>query len=116
MIDEITRIALGQYLDDFELGKKMSEAFGIKTKDDGPEEKFGDDRLGVNSLFGNIGITVVLIILVLFVLTIIVYFTNRCIKRSKFSQKSKERIKLLQEKIFFNPLIRITLLNTLQWN
>ena len=73
----------------------MSEAFGIKTKDDGPEEKFGDDRLGVNSLFGNIGITVVLIILVLFVLTIIVYFTNRCIKRSKFSQKSKERIKLL---------------------
>ena len=34
IFDEMTKIALGQYFDDFEFGNKVQDELGIQTKDD----------------------------------------------------------------------------------
>ena len=34
----------------------------------------------------------------------------------KLSTKAKERIEWLKQKVFYNPLIRFSMLNTLKWN
>ena len=39
-----------------------------------------------------------------------------CSKRFNFSPKAKERIRRLKNKIFYNPLIRYSLLNTMSYN
>ena len=72
--------------------------------------------MGVDSILGNIGITIILAIIVLILLILVIYLLNKCKNKKKLSQKSRDRITSLTEKVFFNPLIRFSLLNTLKWN
>ena len=52
-------------------------------------------------------------LLLILVTVILVKYSDSCCRLSK---KAKERVKWLKQKVFFNPLIRYSLLNTLKWN
>ena len=52
-------------------------------------------------------------------LTLVVVITSVavfCLKRCKLSEKGKERVKSLKQKIFWNPLIRYTMLSAIKLN
>lgn len=62
LVKEIKRIFLGEYLEDLEIGHKMSSVLGIESNSDvnDPDEKIGDERLGSDQISANFGITFIL--------------------------------------------------------
>ena len=77
------KIALQEYVDKLEIGKKVQEAFGIPTTEesDSTAEKVGTSRLGSSSLFENIGATLLIFTVILLILFLIVYGIYRLSKR-----------------------------------
>ena len=82
LFHEIKRIFLAEYIEDLEIGQKISNAFGIETrnKDEVPGDNVGHDRLGSDDIFKNFGITLILasfVFLVLIGLVIIIVLVSR---------------------------------------
>ena len=79
------------------------------------EERLGDSRLGGDSVFGNLGVTILMasgIFICLILLVLLLIFLCRRCNSEKFDQKAK----MLRQKFFFNPLIRYVMLNSLKLN
>ena len=77
---ELRRITLGEFLDDLQFGKNLSEFFGLSSEEDsandGLEEKVGEERLGSKYITKNLGITFFLLtgLILLILLTVLCFF------------------------------------------
>ena len=109
---------MGEYIEDLEVGKKISNAFGIETRNkvEHPEDDIGEDRLGSDDVFGNFGITLILAIFVILLLIVIVFIVIYVSRRTELSQKNKDRLEKLKYMIFYNAIIRFAFLNALKFN
>ena len=94
LLFEIKRIFLGEYIEDLEVGQKMSNAFGIETRNklEQPEDNIGEDRLGSNDVFGNFGITLILAIFVFLLLIGLLFIVILMSRRIALSQTNKDRL------------------------
>ena len=54
--------------------------------------------------------------LIFLIIVIVITIIVACCKRSKLSEKNKERVENLKRKIMYNPLIRYVMLNSLKFN
>ena len=117
---EIRRVALGEYLNDFQIGKNIAKFLGLSGtglyEDGDGTEKMGKERLGSKYIFDNLGVTLILITFAILIIAFIVILLLLCSKVCSLSPKTKERIEKLKNKIFYNPLIRYSLLNTMNLN
>ena len=82
LLIKIRRIFLGEYIDDLQIGNRLSEALNIKvfSKYDAPEQKFGPDGIGSDEISANFGVTFILgslIFLLLIILVVIAIFISR---------------------------------------
>ena len=114
ILRELRRVVLAEYMDDLEIGKKFLEWLGINPAEEVVGERSGSSRLGTNSLYENFGATIMVIILLFMLLILIVVGFVKCARR--LSMKCRERITDCKRRIFFNPLIRFTYLNSLKFN
>ena len=109
------RIVLGEFVDDFDIGTKIAEWLNIsKSSADSSEEPVGDERLGPKNIFGSFGPSMIVIVLILLLVILIIAIAVTCSKYGKVSQKTYERMQKLKRLIFWNPLIRFTMLNSLK--
>lgn len=105
-------------MDDFDFGKQVMTAFGMDPKQESAtEEKLGKERLGGSSnVFTSFGATLLLGSLVFLIIILMLVAIILISRRVKVSDKNRERIKKLKRKIFFNPIVRYLLLNSLKLN
>ena len=68
------------------------------------------------SVFGNIGISQLLILMSFLTFVLLLILLIKLRSRIKLSDKTKARIMKVKEKVFYNPLIRYLLLNALKFN
>ena len=89
---------MGEYIEDLEVGQKMSNALGIETKNkiEQLEDNIGENRLGSDDVFGNFGITLILAIFVFLLLIGLVSIVILVSRRTELSQKNKERLEKLK--------------------
>ena len=115
---ELRRMALGELIDDLEVGQKVQSMFGIENLGDNDFEvqKFGRERLGSAELTVNFGPTFLVVLCVIAVLTILAVLLYQLTKKCKLSTKWEERFKKLERRFLFNPMIRFLLLNSLKFN
>ena len=114
---ELKRIALGEFMDDLDVGTEVAGVLGIEIGDSNAvDEEVGESRLGTGSAFSNFGATLVLGSILFLLLIILIVIIVIIASRTQCSEKSKERMKKLKSKVFFNPIIRYLLLNSLKLN
>ena len=91
---EIKRIFLAEYIEDLEVGQKMSNAFGIETRNkvEEPQDNIGEDRMGSDDVFGNFGITLILAIFVFLLLIGLLFIVILMSRRIALSQTNKDRL------------------------
>lgn len=114
---ELKRIALGEFMDDLDVGNEIAGVLGIEIDNtNAVDEEVGEERLGSGSPFSNFGATLllgsILFTVVILLLVIAIFIASRV----KCSDKCKERMKNWKRKVFFNPIIRYLLLNSLKLN
>ena len=83
---EIRRVTLGEFMDDLEIGKKVSKIIGLPQSDDLEEigaEKVGRSRLGPDQILNNMGVTLVLMSLTLVFLILLVMTIFYCVRHYK---------------------------------
>ena len=85
IFEQLTKIALGQYIDDLEIGAKVSAVFGMESSENGPEDKQGTERMGSKSLLSNLGITILLVCIGLVIIVLVVLCLKTYRNRSKLS-------------------------------
>jgi len=117
MFYELKRITLGEFMDDLDFGGTVMEAIGMPANEaSSTEEIVGEDRLGSSSPLESFGATLLLgsllFILILFLLILVIVL----VKRSNPSPKCRERAKKMKRLVFFNPIIRYLVLNSLKLN
>ena len=104
-------------MDDLDIGAEIAGVLGIDINDKNPvDEKVGEERLGSGSPFSNFGATLMLgsILFTFFILILVVVIL--LLQRVKCSPKMKEKVHGLKRKVFYNPIIRYLLLNSLKLN
>ena len=119
LLHEFRRIALGEFMEDLEVGNKISSILGIESNDSSAVDEAvdEDERLGTqNSIFSNFGITFVIGSALLTFIVLLIVLLIIASRRYQCSTKNKARMKSLKQKIFFNPIIRYLLLNALKLN
>ena len=84
---EFRRIFLGEFVDDFEIGRKISDAFGIKKNPENTEQKIGEERMGNGDIVANMGISYLLISIAIFLLIMIVFVGAYLSKKYALSEK-----------------------------
>ena len=104
LLHQFKRIALGEFMDDLDWADQVSEELKIPTDEEQSE------------LLSGLGLTLILASATLLILVILVLIINLVLKGCKLSPKWQSRLKWLKQKVFWNPLIRYTLLNTLKLN
>ena len=102
-------------MDEVDIGEAIGIEF-LEKREKYPTELIGDDRLGNPDPVKNLGTTFLLLTGVFVVLIIIVVVIICIARRTRLSDKNKERCDKLKGKIFYNALIRYTLLNALKLN
>ena len=113
------RIALFEFLDDYEISGKVMSGIGIDNlmpEKDVAGEKVGSDRLGYSSTLKNLGATFLFLTIVFAILIILVIGLVFICKRIKLSDANKRRLADIQKAVFFNALIRYSLVNALKLN
>ena len=70
---EFRRITLGEFVDDFEAGRKLSDAFGIKSNPENSEQKIGEERMGNGDIIANMGISNILVSIAIVLLFVFVF-------------------------------------------
>ena len=106
---------MGEFMDEIDIGTAIGVEF-LEKKENEPTEVIGDDRLGNPNPIKNLGTTLLLLTGVFVGLIIIVLVIICVARRIRLSDKNKERCAMLKGKIFYNALIRYTLLNALKLN
>ena len=118
MLQEFRRIVLGEFMDDLDFGKEIANLFGLQTSEDtAADETVGEERLSQGrSVFSNLGISLILFTLIFLTLILLLVLAIKLKRKMALSDKTKERIVKIKEKIFYNPIIRYLLLNSLKLN
>ena len=117
IIYELKRIALGEFMDDFDFANTINETIGLPiNENDSTTETVDEERLGSASISESFGATLILFSIVFVILILLVAMTIIMVRRFKLSNKMKERINSLKTKIFWNPIIRYLILNSLKLN
>jgi len=102
-------------MDDVDFGNIIMEALGLPPNENSSsEEKVGEARLGSGSIGKSFGATLLLGTLIFVIIVLIVILVIYIAKRVKLSEKTKERIKGLKTKVFWNPIVRYLVLNSLK--
>ena len=90
---------------------------GIETQEDSStDEKVGEERLGSSSPLTSFGPTLVLATIAFILLVAIVVVIIIVARRYQCSEKNRERVKKVKRMVFFNPIIRYLVLNSLKLN
>jgi hypothetical protein len=120
ILDNLMSVVLGQFMDDIELTGTITREIGLSglstKKDDPAGEKVGTDRLGDSDIFKNLGVTFFLLTGLFLVVIVIVGLLFFLCRNFRLCVCFKNKIKATLKKIFFNAIIRYTLLNTLKLN
>ena len=88
LLRELKRIALGEFVDDLELGNKVRLFFSFEPLESyTAEEKVGQERLGPTDAFASIGPTLILVSVVFSLIILIVLILVFIGKKSKTSVK-----------------------------
>mmetsp|Transcript_20732 Transcript_20732/g.25371 ORF Transcript_20732/g.25371 Transcript_20732/m.25371 type:complete len:301 (-) Transcript_20732:1007-1909(-) len=118
LLYQLKRIALGEFMDDFDIGNDLMKVMGLPPNEaSATEEKVGEERLGGSSnALSSLGATLLLGSLVFVLIIIMLVAVIVISRRVKFSDKCRERVKKLKQKVFYNPIIRYLLLNSLKLN
>mmetsp|Transcript_28884 Transcript_28884/g.38508 ORF Transcript_28884/g.38508 Transcript_28884/m.38508 type:complete len:256 (+) Transcript_28884:67-834(+) len=112
---ELKRIALGEFMDDLDVGDKVNEIFGLPPNEDSAaEEKVAEERLGSGSVAQNFGVTLLLGTIIFALLLVIILVVIFIAKRANLRDKAKDKVKSLKTKIFWNPIVRYLTLNSLK--
>ena len=118
---ELRSIALGEFLEELEIGKHLARYLGISTDEESEsalgEEKVGMARLGSKYMSENMGVTFFVFTGIIFAIALLVYGIYWCCKicQSRFP-RFFEKIQKLKNKLFWNPIIRYTYLNAIKLN
>ena len=118
VLHELRKISLGEFLDDLEIGGNILRLLGINSgKKSVTEEVVGEDRLGSRKdIFANFGSTLILASIGMLVVIIAVCTLIILLRRVKCSKKCKENFQKLKKALFWNPLIRYIVINSLKLN
>lgn len=105
-------------MEGLEIGNTVGNSLGIPSEtSSGTEEKVGEERLGSGNVSASLGVTLVLgsmaFVAIILVVLLLLWLRKRC---KNMSEKNKQRLDGLKSKVFWNPLIRYTLLNALKLN
>ena len=114
---ELRKIALGEFLDDLELGARINETLGIQgSSNSSTDTKVGEERLGSADILTSFGPTsIVLTALFTFILILVTILVVLC-RRSSLCQRCSKCVQAVASKVFFNPIIRYVMLNSLKLN
>ena len=118
---ELRKIALGEFLEELQIGKNLAEFFGIPSdsgsESDLKEDQVGIQRLGSKFISQNLGVSffvsTALIVLTLGLILGFYWCFKNC--QSKFPRLF-ERLQKLKTKVLWNPIIRYTYLNSIKFN
>lgn len=115
-MNELRKIALGEFMDDLDLSSKINSFFGIEKEAGAEEQKVGEDRLGSTSIFASFGATMLIgsIVFAGIIVVIVLLVVNR--KKLKVSDKVFGILNKIKQKIFWNAIIRYLFLNYLKLN
>lgn len=80
------------------------------------EEKVGKERLGSSSIFDSFGATLLLCSIIFLVIVALIAILVFIARRVQLNEKRKAQIKKLKTKVFWNPIIRYLVLNSLKLN
>ena len=80
------------------------------------DEKVGEERLGSSSLFESFGATLLLGTIVFILILVVVVIVIIVVRRTRPSPKCRERVQKIKHAVFFNPIIRYMVLNSLKLN
>ena len=70
---------MGEFIDDLEAGKWISDKLGFAdSKSAGEEENLGDSRLGSKDLFSSMGLTIVIFTFIFIIIILIAVLIVRC--------------------------------------
>ena len=105
-------------MEGLEVGNTIGSSIGIPQEtSSGSEQKVGEERLGSGNVSASLGVTLVLgsmvFVAIVLVVLLLLWLRKRC---KNLSEKNKQRLDGLKSKVFWNPLIRYTLLNALKLN
>ena len=117
LLYELKHIALGEFADDLEIGNDINNFFGLPPNESSStEELVGDARLGSSSVALNLGATLligtIIFVVIILIITLAIVFTQKC----TCTLKCKERVEYLRRKVYWNPIIRYLILNSLKLN
>ena len=121
---ELRKIALGEFLDDLDLGNIINDIFGIDSgaaasDDNQVKDIVGEERLEHNGqgVFSSFGPTFIIASSILLCFIVIVLILIICLRKRNTGccDKCKRCINYITTKLFFNPLIRYLLLNALKF-
>ena len=118
ILQEVRRMALGEYIDLIEWFNFMKRKLGLKesSSDDGIGDKTGISRLGDANILDNIGLTLILstaVFITLIALIFVLYLLSKWCCRSSKMQNCLMKVKGY---LFWKPFIRYSLLNSLKFN
>ena len=101
-------------MDDFDIGV-INQALGLPPKEEtAAEEKVGDDRLGSGDIKKSFGATLILGSILFAVLILVIVVIIVIAKRIKLSDRRRQQMHNLKAKVFWNPIIRYLILNSLK--
>lgn len=118
LITEFRRMALGEFMDDLDIGSEIANAFNLSSSaESAADEKVGEERLSSGrSVIGSFGITQLLILISLCTLILLLMIAIKMKSKIELSEKVKKLIERVKSYIFFNPIIRYLLLNSIKLN
>ena len=107
---------MGEFIEDLQIGKSIADSIGLQPDDkQGPEQNVGADRLGKSDILSRLGVTLLLFSVIIVILAVLVIIL-RFLCSDRISEKNRHRLLNLRSKLFYNPLIRYAILNSLKLN
>ena len=118
LLSELKRIALGEFMDDFDVMGIVMEWLGFEqSKSSSPtDEQVGESRLGTADAMSSLGPTLLLASIGFLLLIIIVVVILVLARRMKCSNGTRELVGKIRRAVFWNAIIRYLILNSLKLN
>ena len=109
-LEMLKTIILGEYLKDLDIGAKIQETLGIETQNDDDEQ-----GLASGNIVQNLGVTFFVVIGLVITLSLCCLGCSVCVKKYNLNASLQEFFQKVKSRLFFNPFIRLTLLNHLKF-
>lgn len=116
MLKEFKKIALGEFFDDVKFLNGVKSSLGMTSKPDETQEGNIDQKDESGNIIDNIGLTIFFVSIGLALIVTFVVLGTCLAKKYSLSLKWQNRFNEAKTKVFFNPLIRYSLLNALKLN